>query len=194
MLCLHLTWPQLREPWLAGSWDVGRALLCPQGWDVPGCTSHQETWQRSFSLVLFSLGFLLLHKTSLMELPETCRITAFVCLVCQTHLHMNRLGKITLHGCSLPELLLMSLSLAGCQLQTHLFYWGFFSTKGCFSLPNFLHGVISTAQPSLSSVLVKESRWDRVQGEHQGVAGAQTSFSWLYSAKGCYKGQCGRRV
>lgn len=148
-----------------------------------------------FSLVLFSLFFfLLLCQTSLMELPETCGITAFVCLICQAHLRMNRLGKITLHGCSLPELLLMSLSLAGCQLQTHLLYWGFFSTKGLFSLPNFLHGVISTAQPSLSSVLVKERKWNRVQAEYQGVAGAQTSFSWLCSAKGCYKGQCGTRV
>lgn len=86
-----------------------------------------------FSLVLFSLVFfLLLCQTSLMELPETCGITAFVCLICQAHLRMNRLGKITLHGFSLPELLLMSLSLAGCQLQTHLLYWGFFPLKDFF--------------------------------------------------------------
>lgn len=49
-------------------------------------------------------------------------------------------------------------------------------------------------QPSQSSVLMKENKWDRVQAEHQAVAGAQTSFSFLCSARTATKdnvaGEC----
>lgn len=103
------------------------------------CTKH--AWQSSQGVIFFF--FLLSHQSSLRELPETCRIAAFVCLMCQTTLCITGLGRIALHGCSLPELLLLILSLAGCQLQTHRYFFFSHLIDFFFSLPNLLHGWIN---------------------------------------------------
>lgn len=78
-----------------------------------------------------------------MELPKTCRIAAFVCLICQTPLHMTRLGKDHTGRLQSARVLASEFVCIWLSATNTSILLGFFSSKGFFSLPNFLHGIIS---------------------------------------------------